>query len=80
LTFIPSTLIVRAGYPVQFHSSVEELHSINVKNAETRETSVQCGDLTRADHTFKNPGFYDVNCDIHLAMSAQIFVATSPMS
>jgi plastocyanin len=80
LTFIPSTLIVRAGYPVQFHSSDEELHNINVKNAETREQAfnVAIPPGQTFEHTFKNPGFYDVNCDIHPAMSAQIFVATSP--
>jgi plastocyanin len=80
LTFIPATLIVRAGYPVQFHSSDEELHNINVKNADTREQAfnVAIPPGQTFEHTFKNPGFYDVNCDIHPAMSAQIFVATSP--
>jgi len=80
LTFIPSTLIARAGYPVQFHSSDEELHNINVKNADTREPefNVAIPPGQTFEHIFKNPGFYDVNCDIHPAMSAQIFVATSP--
>lgn len=80
LTFIPAMLIVRAGYPVQFHSSDEELHNLNVKNAETREQefNVAIPSGQTFEHTFKNPGFYDVNCDIHPAMAAQIFVATSP--
>ena len=80
LTFIPAMLIVRAGYPVQFHSSDEELHNLNVKNADTREQefNVAIPPDETFEHTFKNPGFYDVNCDIHPAMSAQIFVATSP--
>jgi plastocyanin len=80
LTFLPATLIVRARYPVQFHSSDEELHNINVKNADTRvqEFNVAIPPGQTFEHTFKNPGFYDVNCDIHPAMSAQIFVATSP--
>jgi plastocyanin len=80
LTFIPSTLIVRAGYPVRFHSSDEELHNINVKNADTREQAfnVAIPPGQTFEYTFKSPGFYDVNCDIHPAMSAQIFVATSP--
>jgi len=29
------------------------------------------------EHTFKNAGFYDVNCDIHPSMSAQIVVAST---
>ena len=80
LTFVPPMLIVRAGYPVQFHSSDEELHNINVKNADTREQAfnVAIPPGQSFEYTFKNPGFYDVNCDIHPAMSAQIFVATSP--
>jgi plastocyanin len=80
LTFLPAMLIVRAGYPVQFHSSDEELHNINVKNADTREQAfnVAIPPGQTFEYTFKNPGFYDVNCDIHPAMSAQIFVASSP--
>jgi hypothetical protein len=31
-------------------------------------------------HAFENPGFYDVHCDIHPAMSATIFVGETPFA
>ena len=34
--------------------------------------------MTAGSITFKSPGFYDVNCDIHPAMSAHILVAATP--
>jgi len=80
LSFIPHVLIVRSGYPVLFRSSDEELHNLNVKNAGTREQefNVAIPPDGTFEHTFKNAGFYDVNCDIHPSMSAQIVVASTP--
>jgi plastocyanin len=80
LTFIPALLIVRAGYPVVFRSSDEELHNVNITHARTRqqEFNVAIPPQGTYEHTFKNPGFYDVHCDIHPAMAAQIFVAETP--
>jgi plastocyanin len=80
LSFIPNALIVRSGFPVEFRSSDEELHNINVKDSRTREQAfnVAIPPDGRFEYTFKNPGFYDVNCDIHSAMSAQILVAATP--
>jgi hypothetical protein len=80
LTFIPSLLIVRAGYPVVFRSSDPELHNVNINHARTRqqEFNVAIPPQGTYEHTFKNPGFYEVHCDIHPAMAAQIFVAETP--
>jgi plastocyanin len=80
LTFIPSLLIARAGYPVVFRSSDPELHNVNINHARTRqqEFNVAIPPQGTYEHTFKNPGFYEVHCDIHPAMSAQIFVAETP--
>jgi plastocyanin len=80
LSFIPHVLIVRTGYPVLFRSSDEELHNLNVKNAGTRqqEFNVAIPPDGTFEHTFNNAGFYDVNCDIHPSMSAQIVVASTP--
>ena len=38
--------------------------------------SVATGDAYR--HTFKTPGLYDVACDVHAGMSAQIVVTRGP--
>lgn len=82
MTFVPDLLIARTGVPVAFHSSDDELHNINVRNAEQRSPefnrSIPPGGTF--EHTFKQPGFYDVRCDIHPAMSADIFVASTPFA
>jgi hypothetical protein len=80
MTFVPNMLFVRAEHPVEFRSSDEELHNINVKRSRTSEPEFNVAIPPDAtfEHTFKNPGFYDVNCDIHPTMSAQILVAATP--
>jgi plastocyanin len=80
MSFVPAILIVRSGYPVLFRSSDEELHNVNINHARTRqqEFNVAIPPDGTYEHTFRNPGFYDVHCDIHPAMAAQIFVAETP--
>ena len=80
MTFVPALLIVRSGYPVVFRSSDEELHNININHAGTRqqEFNIAIPPDGTYEHTFRTAGFYDVRCDIHPAMSAQIFVADTP--
>lgn len=80
LTFVPDILIARAGFPVLFHSSDDQLHNINVQVMGKRfaefNRSIPPGGTF--EHVFKDPGFYDVRCDIHPAMTAEIFVSASP--
>jgi hypothetical protein len=78
--FIPSILFVRTGHPTEFRNSDEELHNINVKDGGTREQvfNVALPPDVSYHHTFARSGVYDVNCDIHGAMSAQIIAAASP--
>jgi plastocyanin len=80
MTFVPNVLFARAGHPVEFRSSDAELHNVNVKRSRTfdPEFNVAIPPGETFEHTFKNPGFYDVNCDIHPTMSAQILVAATP--
>ena len=79
-TFIPSVLFVRTGHRTQFLNSDEELHNINVKNGKTREQAFNVAlppGITYV-HTFEHSGVYDVSCDAHSGMSAQIIAAASP--
>jgi plastocyanin len=80
LSFVPALLIARSEYPVEFRSSDEELHNINIKHSRTQEQEFNIAIPPDGiyEHTFRNPGFYDVHCDIHPAMNAQIFVADTP--
>ena len=78
--FIPSVLFVRTGHRAQFLNSDEELHNINVKNGKTREQAfnVALPPGISYVHTFEQSGVYDVSCDAHPSMSAQIIAAASP--
>ena len=78
--FIPSVLLVRTGHRAQFLNSDEELHNINVKNGKTREQAfnVALPPGISYVHKFEHSGVYDVSCDAHSGMSAQIIAAASP--
>ena len=78
--FIPSVLFVRTGHRAQFLNSDEELHNINVKNGKTLEQAfnVALPPGINYVHTFEQSGVYDVSCDAHSGMSAQIIAASSP--
>ncbi len=79
-TFIPSILLVRTGQPVDFFNHDDVLHNVRVKDDETKESAFNVAIPTgeKFSHTFARDGFYDVGCDIHPGMSAQILSTTSP--
>ncbi len=39
MTFVPDMVLTQSGVPVVFRSSDTELHNINVRNADTRESA-----------------------------------------
>jgi plastocyanin len=80
LTFTPELLFVRTGQPAEFRNSDDTLHNVNVKHEETREQAFNVAIPTGGnyDHTFARDGFYRVGCDIHPAMAASVFAASSP--
>jgi hypothetical protein len=78
--FIPEILFVRTGFPAEFRNSDEELHNVNVKDGGAREQvfNVALPPSVNYLHTFEHSGVYDVACDVHIGMSAQIIAAASP--
>jgi plastocyanin len=80
LTFGPDLLLVRTGQPVEFRNSDDTLHNVHVSHEETREAAfnvaIPTGNSYR--YTFARDGFYRVGCDIHPAMAASIFAASTP--
>jgi plastocyanin len=82
LTFGPELLLVRTGQPVEFRNNDDTLHNVNVKDEETREQAFNVAIPTGGtyEHTFPRDGFYRVGCDIHPAMTASIFSASTPFT
>ncbi len=80
LTFGPELLLVRTGEPVEFRNSDDTLHNVHVSHEETREpafnVAIPTGNSYR--YTFARDGFYRVGCDIHPAMAASVFAASTP--
>lgn len=81
-TFIPALLLVRTGEPVEFRNNDDVLHNVKVREDATRESTfnvaIPTGD--KFIYAFGRDGFYDVGCDIHPGMSAQIMSTSSPFS
>jgi plastocyanin len=79
-TFIPAVLLVRTGQPVEFRNSDEVLHNVRVREDATHAPAFNVAIPTGEKYTFtfQRDGFYDVGCDIHPGMSAQIVSSDSP--
>ena len=82
LTFGPELLLVRTGEAVEFRNNDDTLHNVNVKDEQTREQAFNVAIPTGGayQHTFPRDGFYRVGCDIHPAMAASIFAASTPFT
>jgi plastocyanin len=82
LTFGPELLIVRTGAPVEFRNSDDTLHNVRVSHEETRASAFNVAIPTGEayTYTFERDGFYRVGCDIHPAMAASVFAASSPFT
>jgi plastocyanin len=80
LTFGPDLLLVRTGQPVEFRNSDDTLHNVHVSHEETRDPAFNVAIPTGASYTytFTHDGFYRVGCDIHPAMAASVFAASTP--
>ena len=80
LTFGPPLLLVRTGQPAEFRNSDDTLHNVHVTHEETREPAFNVAIPTDNSYTytFQKDGFYRVGCDIHPAMAASVFSASTP--
>ena len=80
MTFTPPVLFVRTGHPTEFRNNDDVLHNVRVREVATKEGVFNVAIITGGNylHTFEREGFYDVGCDIHPGMSAQIIASASP--
>jgi plastocyanin len=82
MQFIPSVVVVQVGQAVEFRSSEDVLHNVRVDEPETRTPvfNVATPPFETYKHVFEKPGYYNVACDVHPAMRANILVTTTPFS
>ena len=80
--FIPGMLIVRVGQPVEFRNSEDTPHNVSVVRRESGTEVFNVGTEPRQSHmyVFDRVGQFDVTCDIHEGMEAQVIVARGPMT
>jgi plastocyanin len=77
--FIPDTVLARTGQPMHFRSSEDVLHNVRVVRTDHKPIfNVVVPPFGAYTHTFDEPGFYNVTCDIHTAMRATVYVASTP--
>ena len=79
-SFTPKMLLVRTGQPAEFWNNDEVLHNVRIREDVTKaqafNVAIPTGEKYR--FTFDRDGFYDVGCDIHPEMAAQIVATSSP--
>lgn len=80
--FLPSLVVAQVGQRVEFRSSEDVLHNVRVDEAGTQAPvfNVATPPFEAYTHTFDKPGYYNVSCDVHPAMRANILVAPTPYS
>ena len=77
--FNPGFLLVRRGQTIRFTNSEEDLHTVHVKDsagASVFNVATLLG--SRFEFTFDDAGAYDVVCNTHGEMAADILVVSSP--
>jgi plastocyanin len=80
--FLPHTLLIRVGQPVEFRNSEDMPHNVSVTRRESGSEvfNVSTEAHQKYDHTFDRVGQFDVKCDIHEGMEATLIVARGPMT
>ena len=77
--FLPGFLVAQAGQPVQFRNSEDVLHNVRVTNTAGQQPvfNIATAPFGKYEHKLE-PGFYNVTCDIHPTMRANILVTRTP--
>lgn len=72
--FVPSTLYVRVGQPVEFKNSEDMPHNVTVlrRGSGAEVFNVSTEPQQKYVHTFDRVGQFDVTCDIHPGMQATL--------
>ena len=80
--FVPNTLYVRVGQPVEFRNSEDMPHNVTVlrRGSGAEVFNVGTEPQQKYIHTFDRVGQYDVTCDIHPGMQATLIAAPGDLA
>ncbi len=80
--FVPSTLYVRVGQPVEFRNSEDMPHNVTVlrRGSGAEVFNVSTEPQQKYVHTFERIGQFDVTCDIHPGMQATLIAAPGDLA
>jgi len=80
LVFYPSFLLAQTGQTVEFRNSEDVLHNIRVTEVADQKPifNVASPPYGKYEYKFERPGVYNVGCDIHSTMRADILVTGTP--
>ena len=80
--FVPNTLYVRVGQPVEFRNSEDMPHNVTVlrRGSGTEVFNVSTEPQQKYVHTFDRAGQFDVTCDIHPGMQATVISAPGALA
>lgn len=80
--FVPSTLYVRVGQPVEFRNSEDMPHNVTVlrRGSGAEVFNISTEPQQKYVHTFDRAGQFDVTCDIHPSMQATLIAAPGPLA
>jgi plastocyanin len=78
--FIPGFLLAQTGQAVLFRNSEDVLHNVRVTEVSQQKAifNVATPPYGKYEHKFDRPGLYNVGCDIHATMRADILVTATP--
>jgi plastocyanin len=80
--FVPSTLYVRVGQPVEFKNSEDMPHNVTVlrRGSGAEVFNVSTEPQQKYVHTFDRVGQFDVTCDIHPGMQATLIASPGDLT
>lgn len=80
--FVPNTLYVRVGQPVEFRNSEDMPHNVTVlrRGSGAEVFNVSTEPQQKYVHTFDRVGQFDVTCDIHPGMQATLIATTGAIA
>jgi plastocyanin len=80
--FVPNTLYVRVGQPVEFRNGEDMPHNVTVlrRGSGAEVFNVSTEPQQKYVHTFDRVGQFDVTCDIHPGMQATVIAAPGDLA